>query len=56
MTMLPLQGRRVMVTRPRAQADALISKLTALGAQTIVLPAIEIAPITDPTRLDTSRG
>ena len=51
-TMLPLSGRRVVVTRPRAQADGLMDKLATLGAQVIVLPAIEIAPITDPSRLD----
>jgi len=51
-TMLPLQGRRVLITRARAQADALLSRLTALGAQAIALPAIEIAPINDPILLD----
>ncbi|MCL5998074.1 MAG: uroporphyrinogen-III synthase [Chloroflexi bacterium] len=51
-TTLPLSGRRVLVTRSRAQANGLMTALAALGAQAIMLPAIEIAPISDPTRLD----
>jgi uroporphyrinogen-III synthase len=39
----PLLGRRVVVTRARAQASTLVEKLRALGAETIELPTIEIA-------------
>ena len=39
----PLFGRRVVVTRARAQASSLVEKLRALGAETIELPTIEIA-------------
>ena len=41
----PLLGRRVVVTRARAQASNLVEKLRALGAETVELPTIEI---TDP--------
>ena len=37
-----LFGRRVVVTRARAQASSLVEKLRALGAETIELPMIEI--------------
>jgi uroporphyrinogen III methyltransferase / synthase len=39
----PLFGRRVVVTRARAQASSLVEKLAALGAETVELPTIEIA-------------
>jgi uroporphyrinogen III methyltransferase / synthase len=39
---LPLFGQRIVVTRARGQAEALTSKLAALGADVIELPAIEI--------------
>src|SRR5262249_3632506 len=38
----PLQGRRVVVTRARAQASSLSAALRALGAETVELPAIRI--------------
>jgi uroporphyrinogen III methyltransferase/synthase len=41
----PLSGRRVVVTRARAQASTLVERLRALGAETVELPTIEI---TDP--------
>ncbi len=49
---LPLFGQRIVVTRARAQADALGSKLAALGADVIELPAIEICPPVDAAPLD----
>ncbi len=39
----PLFGRKVVVTRARAQASSLVAKLAALGAETVELPTIEIA-------------
>jgi uroporphyrinogen III methyltransferase/synthase len=45
----PLHGRRVVVTRARAQASGLASALTALGADVVELPAIRIEP-----RIDTA--
>jgi uroporphyrinogen III methyltransferase / synthase len=41
---LPLFGRRIVVTRARGQADALSSKLTALGADVVELPTISLEP------------
>jgi len=49
---LALAGKRVAITRPRAQAGALAEKLAALGARPIVFPTIEIAPIKDAGPLD----
>jgi uroporphyrinogen III methyltransferase / synthase len=40
----PLHGRRIVVTRARAQASGLASTLRALGAETVELPAIRIEP------------
>jgi uroporphyrinogen III methyltransferase / synthase len=40
----PLHGRRVVVTRARAQASGLASTLRDLGAEVIELPAIRIEP------------
>ncbi len=42
----PLHGRRVVVTRARAQASGLAASLRALGAETVELPAIRIEPRT----------
>lgn len=39
---LPLQGRRIAVTRARDQAPELTAKLAALGAEVIELPLISI--------------
>ena len=41
---LPLFGRTIAVTRTRHQASALAGKLTALGAQVIEAPTIELVP------------
>jgi uroporphyrinogen III methyltransferase / synthase len=43
----PLHGRRVVVTRARAQASELARRLDALGAEPIELPAIRIEPRID---------
>ncbi len=40
----PLHGRRVVVTRARAQASGLASILRNLGAEVVELPAIRIEP------------
>ena len=40
----PLHGKRVVVTRARAQASGLAATLTALGAEVVQLPAIRIEP------------
>jgi uroporphyrinogen III methyltransferase / synthase len=43
----PLHGRRVVVTRARAQASGLASTLRGLGAEVVELPAIRIEPRID---------
>jgi uroporphyrinogen III methyltransferase/synthase len=41
----PLYGRRVVVTRARAQASGLAKRLRGLGADVVELPAIRIEPL-----------
>jgi uroporphyrinogen III methyltransferase/synthase len=43
----PLHGRRVVVTRARAQASGLAATLRDLGAEVVELPAIRIEPRID---------
>jgi len=43
----PLHGRRVVVTRARAQASGLATTLRDLGAEVVELPAIRIEPRLD---------
>ena len=40
----PLHGRRVAVTRARAQSSGLAARLRSLGAEVVEAPAIRIAP------------
>ncbi|MGH7476955.1 MAG: uroporphyrinogen-III C-methyltransferase [Longimicrobiales bacterium] len=44
----PLFGRRVLVTRARAQAADLVDSLESLGAEAVQFPTIRIAPPADP--------
>src|SRR3989442_1728910 len=48
----PLFGRRVVVTRPRAQAGELARLLEDVGAEVILFPTIAIAPPRDPEALE----
>ena len=41
----PLLGRRIVVTRARAQASSLLTALRELGAEVIELPTIEMVPL-----------
>jgi uroporphyrinogen-III synthase len=41
---LPLTNKRILITRTRHQASDLATQLEALGATTILIPTIEIAP------------
>jgi uroporphyrinogen-III synthase len=50
--MLPLTGRRILVTRSRQQASELAAQLEALGGTTILIPTIEIAPPSSYAPLD----
>ncbi len=49
---LPLYGKRVLVTRARAQAGEMSARLRQLGAEPVELPVIEIVPPADPGPLD----
>ena len=44
----PLFGKRVLVTRTRRQASALVQRLQAAGAEPLEMPAIEIEPLRSP--------
>jgi uroporphyrinogen III methyltransferase/synthase len=48
----PLFGRRIVVTRSRAQASELAASLTAAGAQVDQFPTIDIHPVEDVKELD----
>ncbi|MCU1452425.1 MAG: uroporphyrinogen-III synthase/uroporphyrinogen-III C-methyltransferase [Acidimicrobiales bacterium] len=43
----PLSGRRIVVTRSRAQASELVARLRSLGASVVELPAIEVTAPSD---------
>ena len=45
----PLAGRRILVTRPRAQADGLAALIREEGGEPILFPAIEIGDLADPS-------
>jgi len=49
---LPLFGRRVLVTRPEAQAFELSSVIRAFGGDAIELPTVRIEPLEDASALD----
>jgi uroporphyrinogen-III synthase len=48
--------RKVVITRPRAQADALARAVAALGRTPVVLPLLEISPLEDAAELDRVLG
>jgi uroporphyrinogen III methyltransferase / synthase len=48
----PLFGRRVVVTRARAQAGPLADLLEAQGAEVVLFPTIVIAPAPDPAAVE----
>ena len=52
----PLFGRRVLITRPRAQAADLVARLAALGAEPVEAPMIRIVPAEDPASLLAAAG
>jgi len=52
----PLFGRRVIVTRPRAQAADFIDALEEAGADVVAVPTIEIVPPRDWTPADRAIG
>ncbi|WP_410499827.1 uroporphyrinogen-III synthase [Chitinibacter sp. S2-10] len=48
----PLQGRRLWVTRPAAQAAELVLALNEQGAEVVTFPLLNIAPPPDPQALE----
>ena len=50
--MSELQGKRIVVTRPRHQAGEFAEALERAGAETILFPVIEIGSLEDTTALD----
>lgn len=52
----PLFGRRVLVTRPAADADAFAAKLWEIGAEPVVAPTIAIGPPDDPAAAEAAVG
>lgn len=53
---LPLFGRRILVTRPRAEGVQVAAGLEEMGAEAILAPMIEIRPLTDTTPIDRAIG
>jgi uroporphyrinogen III methyltransferase / synthase len=49
---MDLQGKRILITRPRAQSAGFARRLEALGAVPILFPVIEIAPVKVSRALD----
>ena len=49
----PLHGRKVVVTRARAQSSTLAARLRGLGAEVVELPAIRIEPRIDSPEVET---
>ncbi|MEX2613345.1 MAG: uroporphyrinogen-III synthase [Gaiellaceae bacterium] len=47
MAELPLEGRRIVVTRPREQAAELAEALEQLGAEAVIVPLVAIEPVED---------
>jgi len=47
---LPLAGKRVVLTRPREQAERLAEQVREAGGEPILVPAIEIRDLGDPAR------
>jgi len=47
----PLDGRRIVVTRPPERSDVLAGELGLLGATTLVVPLVRIEPLEDKTAL-----
>ena len=48
----PLQGKRILVTRPAEQADGLAARIAAQGGQAVRFPLIGILPLEDGRELD----
>jgi uroporphyrinogen III methyltransferase / synthase len=49
---MPLDGRRILVTRGEGQAEALCALIRARGAMPVVFPTVRLVPPEDPAPLD----
>jgi uroporphyrinogen III methyltransferase / synthase len=49
---LPLFGKRIVVTRPRDEANRAAVALETLGAEVLLAPTVLVRPISDPAPLD----
>ena len=47
-----LLGRRILVTRPAAQAAMLAAMIAGEGSEPVLFPLLEIGPADDPAPLD----
>jgi hydroxymethylbilane synthase len=52
----PLAGKRVVVTRTRAQSSQLVEQLESLGAEVLLFPVISIAPVSPPPAIPAARN
>ena len=52
----PLEGKRIVITRPAGQAGSFASLLEELGAEAVVAPLVEIGPPADWAPLDAALG
>jgi uroporphyrinogen-III synthase len=50
----PLAGKRVVSTRPEAQAQEFVAMLREAGAIPVIFPTIQIAPLEDTSELDSA--
>jgi uroporphyrinogen-III synthase len=46
-----LRGRKIVVTRPRAQASKLADLIAEQGGEAVLFPLLEITPLADPAPL-----
>ncbi len=52
----PLHGRKVVVTRARAQASGFAKRLRTLGAEVVEMPAIRIEPLIESAEVERAIG
>ena len=50
----PLQGCRLLVTRPSGQASSVIADITQRGGEAMHLPLVDIVPASNPRELETA--
>ncbi|MGC1273632.1 MAG: uroporphyrinogen-III C-methyltransferase [Planctomycetaceae bacterium] len=50
----PLLGKRIGVTRPEHQADGVVERLLALGAEPVLMPLVDIRPPDDWSPVDSA--